>query len=96
MVFTLLCFCQLWHVMAIRSEKQSLFKTGLMGNRQLLFAVTGTVMLQLAVVYVPFLNDFFHTAPLTIMEFLVIFFVSSIVFFVVEIEKWIKRSRDAK
>ena len=96
MVFTLLCFCQLWHVMAIRSEKQSLFKTGLMGNRQLLFAVTGTVMLQLAVVYVPFLNDFFHTAPLTVMEFLIIFFASSIVFFVVEIEKWIKRSRDAK
>ncbi|HMK03169.1 MAG TPA: cation-translocating P-type ATPase [Ferruginibacter sp.] len=91
MVFTVLCFCQLWHVLAIRSEKQSLFKTGLMGNKQLLFAVSGTVLLQLAVIYVPFLNDFFHTAPLTFMELLTIFLVSSVVFFVVEMEKWIKR-----
>jgi len=94
-VFTVLCFCQLWHVMAIRSEKRSLFKMGLLGNRQLLLAVSGTVLLQLAVIYVPFLNDFFHTQPLTFMELLTIFLVSSIVFWVVEIEKWIKRSRNA-
>ncbi|MEJ7587672.1 MAG: cation-translocating P-type ATPase [Ferruginibacter sp.] len=29
MVFTILCFCQLWHVIAIRSETVSLFKLGL-------------------------------------------------------------------
>lgn len=92
-VFTLLCFCQLWHVMAIRSEKQSLFKMGLLGNKQLLLAVTGTVMLQVAVIYIPFLNDFFHTQPLTFMELLTIFLVSSVVFWVVETEKWIKRSK---
>src|SRR5690606_23969172 len=32
MVFTVLCFSQLWHVMAIRSEKRSLFKLGLFSN----------------------------------------------------------------
>lgn len=96
MVFTVLCFCQLWHVTAIRSEKRSLFKTGLLGNKQLLLAVAGTVVLQLAVIYVPFFNDFFHTEPLRLMELLTIVGASSIVFVVVEIEKWIKRARDAK
>ena len=46
MVFTILCFCQLWHVMAIRSEKRSLFKIGLRSNLVLTGAVVLTVMLQ--------------------------------------------------
>lgn len=92
MVFTVLCFCQLWHVMAIRSETRSLFKLGLLSNKSLLFAVLGTVLLQLAVIYIPFLNTFFHTQPLTFTELLIVIAVSALVFVVVEIEKGIKRS----
>lgn len=91
MVFTVLCFSQLWHVMAIRSEKQSIFKTGFAGNKPLFLAVSGTVLLQLAVIYIPFCNSFFHTQPLTVWELLIIIGVSFIVFIVVEIEKSIKR-----
>jgi Ca2+-transporting ATPase len=91
-VFSVLCFCQLWHVLAIRSEKRSLFKLGLFSNRPLLAAVTGTVLLQLAVIYVPFLNAFFHTQPLSLSELLITFGVSSVVFIVVELEKTVKRS----
>lgn len=90
-VFTVLCFSQLWHVMAIRSEKRSLFKLGFMSNRPLLWAVLGTVLLQLAVIYVPYLNTFFHTQPLTIGELAIAIGVSSIVFIVVEVEKAVKR-----
>ena len=90
-VFTVLCFSQLWHVMAIRSEKRSLFKLGFTSNRPLLWAVLGTVLLQLAVIYIPYLNTFFHTEPLTIGELAIAIGVSSIVFIVVEIEKTVKR-----
>lgn len=90
-VFTVLCFSQLWHVMAIRSETRSLFKIGIMSNRSLLMAVLFTVLLQLAVIYMPVLNRFFHTQPLTIVELLVTVAVSSVVFAVVEIEKAVKR-----
>jgi Ca2+-transporting ATPase len=96
MVFTVLCFCQLWHVMAIRSETRSLFKLGLLSNKPLLFAVLGTVLLQLAVIYVPFLNKFFHTQPLTLVELLIVTGVSALVFVVVELEKMIKRSLKKK
>ncbi|MCG2615349.1 cation-translocating P-type ATPase [Terrimonas sp. NA20] len=95
-VFTVLCLAQLWHVMAIRSEKRSLFSIGLFTNTPLLLAVGGTVLLQLAVIYVPILNGFFHTQPLTAGELGLAFGASAIVFVVVEIEKLIKRSMDKK
>lgn len=90
-VFTTLCFAQLWHVMAIRSERRSLFAQGLLSNKTLLGAVIITVLLQVAVVYVPALNTFFHTAPLTWVELLITVGVSSVVFWAVEIEKLVKR-----
>lgn len=95
-VFTVLCFCQLWHVLAIRSETRSLFKMGWLSNMPLLAAVLATVLLQLAVIYMPWLNTFFHTQPLTLTELLIAFGVSAIVFVVVEIEKTVKRKIKSK
>lgn len=91
-VFTVLCFSQLWHVMAIRSETRSLFSQGLLSNKTLLGAVVLTVLLQLSIVYIPQLNGFFHTKPLTWIEMLTAIGVSSIAFWAVEIEKMIKRN----
>lgn len=93
-VFTVLCFSQLWHVMAIRSETRSLFSIGLLSNKPLLLAVLATVGLQLAVIYVPYLNTFFHTQPLTLAELLIATGVSSLTFMAVEIEKAVKRRKN--
>jgi Ca2+-transporting ATPase len=68
MVFTTLCFVQLGHVLAVRSESESLWRLGLAGNPLLLGAVLLTAGLQLAIVYVPALNVVFHTAPLGALE----------------------------
>jgi Ca2+-transporting ATPase len=57
----------------------------------LLLAVLGTVLLQLGVIYIPSLNKFFHTEPLTLVEMLAAFGISSLTFFVVELEKKVKR-----
>jgi Ca2+-transporting ATPase len=91
MVFTVLCLLQLGHVMAIRSERQSLFVQGLLTNKALLSVVIVTVLLQLATVYVPALNPVFKTQPLSLGELLVALGLSTIVFIAVEIEKWLKR-----
>ncbi len=93
MVFTVLCLTQLGHVLAIRSERESLFKLGLLSNKYLLGAVLLTFALQMATIYVPSLNPIFKTAPLTIGELLLALAMSSIVFIAVEIEKSIKRRR---
>jgi Ca2+-transporting ATPase len=91
MVFTTLCFAQLYHVMAIRSETRSLFSIGLWNNKPLLLAVGTTVLLQLMVIYVPYFNNLFHTEPLSVTELLMVTGVSGLVFVAVEIEKWFKR-----
>jgi P-type Ca2+ transporter type 2C len=92
MVFTVLCLSQMGHVMAIRSESESLFKIGLFSNRPLLGAFTLTFALQMATIYVPVLNPIFKTEPLTATELIVALAASSVVFFAVEIEKAWKRS----
>ena len=91
MVFTALCLTQLGHVLAIRSEKQSLFTIGLFSNPYVLAAVLLTFVLQMATVYVPFLNPIFKTEPLTLAELALTLALSSIVFFAVEIEKLLRR-----
>jgi Ca2+-transporting ATPase len=91
MVFTVLCLTQLGHVLAIRSERQSLFKMGLFSNKPLLGAVVLTFLLQMAIIYIPAMNRIFKTEPLTAGELLIAIAASSIVFFAVEIEKWIVR-----
>jgi Ca2+-transporting ATPase len=91
MVFTVLCVLQLGHVMAIRSEKLSLFQQGILSNKPLLTAVAVTICLQLATVYIPVLNPVFKTQPLTAGEIALVLGLSTIVFIAVEIEKYFKR-----
>jgi Ca2+-transporting ATPase len=92
MVFTILVLSQMGHVMAIRSETESLFTQGLLSNKPMLGALMLSVALQMATIYIPFLNPVFRTAPLTLEELLITLSLSCVVFIAVEIEKLIKRS----
>ncbi len=96
MVFTVLALSQMGHVLAIRSEKESLFNQGLFSNLSLLSAVILTFGLQLATIYLPFLNPIFKTEPLSFFELVLCLVLSSVVFFAVEIEKFIKRLKTKK
>ena len=91
MVFTVLTLSQMGHVLAIRSERASLFHQGLFSNLTLLGAVVLTFALQMATIYVPLLNPIFNTAPLNARELLFCLLLSTIVFFCVEIEKLLIR-----
>ncbi len=93
MVFTVLCLSQMGNVLAIRSEKESFFRQGALSNKPLLGAVLLTFGLQMATIYVPFLNPIFRTQPLSARELIITILLSTVVFFAVEIEKWFKRSR---
>jgi Ca2+-transporting ATPase len=91
MVFTALVIGRMAVAMSVRSDYDSIFKVGLFSNRPLFGAVVLTVALQLAVVYMPFLNPIFNTEPLTLNELLLTLALSSVVFIGVELEKFIKR-----
>jgi Ca2+-transporting ATPase len=90
-VFTTVCFGQLGHVLAIRSERTSLFTQGLGSNRPLLGAVVLTLGLQLSVLYVPVLASLFRVVPLSVPELGTCIASGAIVFGVVETEKWVRR-----
>lgn len=96
MVFTTLAFAQMAHVLAIRSEHQSLFSIGLLSNKHLLAAVTMTIGLQVTVIYVPFLQQFMKTAALSPLELVYCILLSSVIFVAVEIEKWLWRRNRIK
>jgi len=91
MVFTVLTLSQLGHVLAIRSERDSLFTQGLWSNRPLAMALVFTFALQLTTIYVPWLNPIFKTEPLTLYELVFCLAMSTVVFVGVEIEKWMIR-----
>jgi Ca2+-transporting ATPase len=91
MVFTVLTLSQMGHVLAVRSEHDSLFRQGLLSNRPLLGAVALTFALQAVTVYVPVLNPIFHTVPLSASELALCLALSSVVFFAVEAEKALVR-----
>lgn len=93
MTFTVLTLSQLTHIMAIRSERQSLFTVGVASNPLLLLAVVATFALQLATIYVPAMNAVFHTQPLTAGELAACIALASVVFFAVEFEKFLVRRR---
>lgn len=93
MVFNVLCLSQMAHVVAIRSQHQSVFRIGLFSNPLLMGSVLFTLLLQVAVTYVPLLQSVFATQALDLREFLIVGAASTIVFIGVELEKIIVRNK---
>jgi Ca2+-transporting ATPase len=95
MVFTTLGLAQMGNALAVRSDRESLFTLGLLSNKALLGSVILTFLLQLAVVYIPFMQTVFETEPLTLAQLGISLAFSSVIFVAVEIVKLIKRRSDA-
>jgi Ca2+-transporting ATPase len=91
MVFTVLSLSQMGHVLAIRSETQSLFRQGLWTNAPLMGAVLLTTVLQLLTVYLPPARAVFKTEALSAAEVALCLALSAVVFVAVEIEKALVR-----
>jgi P-type Ca2+ transporter type 2C len=93
MIFVTLCFTQMFHVLAVRSDRDSLFTIGIASNRPLLGVVILTILLQVSTIYVPFLQTLFETLPLTFGELALCFVVSSLVLWFLELDKWHMRRK---
>jgi Ca2+-transporting ATPase len=91
LTFTVLTFAQMAYVFSVRSAHESIFSLGIWTNRPLLAAVALTVVMQLAVLYVPVLQGFFHTAALSVLELGIVFLASLVVLAAVETQKFLRR-----
>lgn len=72
-------------------ERASWTVSGLTGNRVVLLAIAGCILLQLLLTYAPLLNRLFGTAPLDAVAWLRCVGLGLLVFIVVELEKALRR-----
>ena len=68
MAFTGLIVFELYNVLNFRSFRFPLHRIGFFSNPALLYAILGSLALQVLVVYVPVFQDFLGTAPLTLAD----------------------------
>jgi Ca2+-transporting ATPase len=93
MVFTMLCLSQMGHAIAVRSSHRLAIEMSQFSNPYVLLAVVGTTILQLLLIYVAPLRNFFGTHYLSPTELLVCVGFSSLLFVWLELEKLFIRSR---
>jgi Ca2+-transporting ATPase len=91
MAFNTLAFFSVFMVFNARSEKRSAF-VGLFSNKWLWGAVLLSLLLQAAVIYVPFLQQAFSTAPLSGRDWLVCAAVASSVLWLRELSKVVENA----
>jgi Ca2+-transporting ATPase len=95
--FTVLALGQIFHVMSIHAgDRRSFFRVWFSHNRFMLYAVISTFALQLAVIYVPFLQYTFETYPIRPPEMAGVLLIASLMLFGSELEKAVLNRRDAR
>jgi Ca2+-transporting ATPase len=92
MAFSTLMLGQLFNVFNARSDERSAF-CGLFSNHWLWAAIGLSLLLQAAVVYVPFLQHAFSTEPLSWSDWLLCVSVASTVLWASELRKVVVRAR---
>ena len=91
MIFTSLAFMQIFQALASRSDKDSLFKIGVMTNPVLAGMALLVFALQMAVLYIPALANFFEVIPLSLCDLSIAAATGVIVFVVMEVSKKFKK-----
>jgi Ca2+-transporting ATPase len=87
-----IAFCSMvafewFKVFNARSDEYTIFKLGVFRNRWLLISISVAIMLQLAVIYVPFLQAAFRTVPLSIDRWGIVLLAGGALFIIEEARK---------
>lgn len=90
MAFSSLVMFQMFNALNSRTNK-SLFSISFFSNKNLLYAISISIILQLLVVYL--WNGFFNVVSLNVIDWLYIILVSSSILFFVEIRKYFASKR---
>ena len=96
MAFVTLSASELVRAYTARSERASLFRLGVFSNKYMQYAVVVSLVLLLAVVYVPFLQPIFKTVPLGTREWTVILPFLLVPSVVAEVTKLVIRKEEPR
>ncbi|XP_048748912.2 calcium-transporting ATPase type 2C member 1-like isoform X2 [Ostrea edulis] len=96
MTFTCFVFFDMFNALSCRSAEKSIFEVGLLNNKMFLLAVGGSLIGQLLVIYFPPLQAVFQTESLYLTDFIFLIFLTSSVFVVSEIRKFVWRTQERR
>ncbi|MFV0394529.1 MAG: cation transporting ATPase C-terminal domain-containing protein [Coprobacillaceae bacterium] len=87
MTLAAIVFCQVGAVLNCRTEKESIFKVGLFSNKKIILGIVFEILLLCALMYIPFLQSIFNTAPLSGLDWIILFLIPIPVIALEEIRK---------
>nr|WP_207738494.1 calcium-translocating P-type ATPase, SERCA-type [Clostridium sp. D46t1_190503_E9] len=88
-----LVMSQLLHVFECRSERHSIFEIKVFSNPYLVGAVTVSMLMVCAILYVPFLASIFNTVPLKLGQWAIVLFYSGIIFLINSVYLFIRSKK---
>uniref|UniRef100_A0A8B9GHR1 P-type Ca(2+) transporter n=1 Tax=Amazona collaria TaxID=241587 RepID=A0A8B9GHR1_9PSIT len=94
MTFTCFVFFDMFNALSSRSQAKSVFEIGLCSNKMFCYAVLGSIMGQLLVIYFPPLQKVFQTESLSVLDLLFLVGLTSSVCIVTELIKKFERSKE--
>lgn len=83
---------ELFYLFNCRSLTKSLYHLGMFSNRRIWVGVGSMLTLQLLFTYAPFMNRFFHSAPIGLDAWWRILLTAIVAYAIVELEKWAWRT----
>ena len=96
MAFVVLRVSQLFYSLAMRNETKSLFQVGVFKNKWLIGSILLGILLQLAIITIPFTATIFKVYSLTLKDWGLVILISLIPFVINEIIKIFFRMKDKK
>jgi Ca2+-transporting ATPase len=93
MAFATLSISELFRAYTSRSDRHSLRSIGVFSNKWMQWAVLVSLIIVLAIIYVPFLDPIFNTTFLGLREWLVIAPLILVPAAAAEANKWVTRWR---
>lgn len=93
MTFTCFVFFDMFNALASRSATKSVFEIGIFSNQMFNLSVGGSILGQLAVIYLPFFQGIFQTEALSFGDLVYLVALTSSVWWFEELRKyWAKRT----
>jgi P-type Ca2+ transporter type 2C len=96
MAFVVLSVSQLFYSLSMRNETKSLFQVGILKNKWLICSVLFGILIQFAIITIPFTAVIFKVYSLTLKDWGIVILISLIPFIINEIVKIFFRLNDKK
>ncbi|MBU8922423.1 MAG: cation-translocating P-type ATPase [Bacteroidales bacterium] len=93
--YVTIAFCQFVNILSRRNDRNSIFHRGFFSNRILHLSITGSIVLVLSAIYLPFISRFLNFTPIGVVDWLYVLGAAGVYLVAFEILKIFKRARTA-